>query len=94
MLQILSICVQYMFYTHVFVCFSELRRSGRFRGKQLVVEENTFDDPIDANVENNDDDFQPDRLPNPQAGESSGKRMYLYTIFVDHVQVLMFYLSK
>ena len=41
------------------VVFAEVRRSGIARGKQPYVEENTIDDPIDADVENSDDDFEP-----------------------------------
>ena len=38
--------------------FADVRRWGGVRGKQPVVEENSIDDPIDADVENSEVDFQ------------------------------------
>ena len=65
-------------YKAIHICVSELRRSGRVRSKQLVIEENIIDDPIDADVENNDDDFQPERNPNQETPGSSGKHIKAY----------------
>ncbi|PWA86891.1 protein FAR1-RELATED SEQUENCE 5 [Artemisia annua] len=58
-------------YKAIHICVSELRRSGRMRGEQPVVEENTIDDLIDADVENSDDDFQPKNESKPRNSGSS-----------------------
>ncbi|PWA56114.1 hypothetical protein CTI12_AA428850 [Artemisia annua] len=50
----------------------ELRRSGRFKGKGPVFEENTIDQAIDADVEDSEDDFQPPRTATIHASGSSG----------------------
>ncbi|PWA73511.1 zinc finger C2H2-type/integrase DNA-binding domain-containing protein [Artemisia annua] len=39
---------------------NRVRRSGSRKDKEAVIEENTFEDPIDADVEDSDDDFQND----------------------------------
>ena len=56
----------------IHVCAAEFRRSGRVKGKQPVIEENSVDDPIDADMENSDDDFQPQIHVNEGMLGSSG----------------------
>lgn len=50
----------------------ELRRSNRNKGKGPVVEENTFEEAIDADIENSEDEFVPVQTGYLHASGSSG----------------------